>query len=486
MKSIKMNFAYNVIYQMLLIILPLITSPYISRTLGATGIGIYSYTYSVVYYFQLFAMLGISNHGNRSIAAVRDNRLKTSQTFWQIYTIQKITFVIATCIYLAYIIFFDNDNVLIALIQTLYLASGLLDISWLFFGLEEFKLTVSRNTIIKIVTTLMTFIFVRNERDTWKYTLILAAGTCFSQIYLWAYIKKITDKVKVSFQDLKKHIAPILTLFVPVIAYSIYKVMSKIMIGNMSTYEQVGFYQNAEKIINIPTGVITALGTVMLPRMTNLIAQGDNEKAKNYIGVSFKVVTIISAAISFGLIAIAEVFTPIFFGDGYEECIILIRLLSITVFFMAWANVIRTQYLIPQHEDKTYIISTFVGAIVNLIINFLLIPKYDSVGAAIGTVFAEFSVFLIQFIMVRKELPVISYMIRQLPYLIFGGVMCIAVLALSFIMTESIITIAILVLVGALIYCTLVCVYSSFIKDEVYLFIKNIFLKISKQVIRFK
>lgn len=473
MKSLTKNFAYNIVYQMLIIILPLITAPYISRTLGPTGIGIYSYTYSVVYYFQLFAMLGISNHGNRSIAAVRDDRIKISQTFYQIYTIQKITFTIAILLYLIYIYLFNVDNIIIALIQILYLASGLVDISWFFFGIEEFKLTVSRNTIIKITTTVLVFIFVRSSNDTWKYTLILAGGTFFSQVYLWAYLRKYIDKTKIELNDLKKHIVPILTLFIPVIAYSIYKVMDKIMLGNMCSYEQVGFYQNAEKIINIPTGIITALGTVMLPRMSNLASHGESEKAKSYLSVSFKVVTIIGSAITFGLIAVADVFTPLFYGKGYDECINLIRILSLTVLFMAWANVIRTQYLIPQHKDKVYIVSTFVGAIVNLIINLLLIPEYYAIGAAIGTVFAEFSVWLIQIIMIHNELSTLQYFIKQIPYLLTGIIMCAFVFYLSTVLSLSVISLILLVILGGSIYCLLIFVYSYIIHDEIFELIVN-------------
>lgn len=479
MKSIRKNFLYNAVYQLLVIVLPLITAPYVSRKLGATELGVYSYTYSVVYYFQLFAMLGISNHGNRSIAAIRDDRGKTSRVFCQIYSIQKITFTIAILLYLLYIYFFNIDNHAIALIQLIYLISGLMDISWFFFGLEEFKLTVTRNVIIKFMTTIFVLGFVDNANDTWKYALILAGGTLLSQGYLWAFIGKYRDKVKINVYELKEHIIPILTMFIPVLAYSIYKVLDKIMLGNMSSYDQVGFYQNAEKIISIPTGVITALGTVMLPRMANLMAHGENERVKSYIAVSFKVVTIIGSAIAFGLISISDLFVPVFFGTGYEECIDLIRFLSLIVFFMAWANVIRTQYLIPHHKDKIYLISTFAGAIVNLLINLALIPKYSATGAAVGTVFAEFSVMLIQVILVRKELPIIKYFLEQIPYLLIGTIMCILVYFVCVLMPTNIFALFISTLIGAVFYCLLITCYSYLIRDEIYSFIDSAFQKLN-------
>ena len=306
MKSIQKNFLYNVLYQILLVILPLITAPYISRTLGATSVGVYSYTYSVAYYFLMIAMLGIGNHGNRSIAAVRDDREKLNKTFSSIYLLQITTFSIAIFAYIIYYIVFVKDNRLIVLLQLIYVTSGLFDIGWLFFGLEQFKLTVTRNTLIKISTVLLMFVFVHKPTDLWKYTLIMASGTLLSQAYLWVYVKKYVTFVKCNFIEIFSNIKPVLILFIPVLAYSIYKVMDKIMLGNMSTYEQVGFYNNAEKIINIPMGIITALGTVMLPRMSNIVASGNKEKTHDYIRLSIKVVTLLSSAIAFGLMGVSR------------------------------------------------------------------------------------------------------------------------------------------------------------------------------------
>lgn len=158
--------------------------------------------------------------------------------------------------------------------------------------------------------------------------------------------------------------------------------MDKIMLGNMSSYEQVGFYNNAEKIINIPMGIITALGTVMLPRMSNIVAKGDKEKTSDYIRISIKLVTLLSSAIAFGLMGISNVLSPVFFGEEFTACGDIIKFLSVTVFFIAWANVIRTQYLIPNLFVR--IINTFWGDIdaipkvnISLIILFIILVLAD-------------------------------------------------------------------------------------------------------------
>lgn len=468
MKSLQKNFLYNVLYQILLVILPLITAPYISRTLGATAVGVYSYTYSVAYYFLLIAMLGIGNHGNRSVAAVRDDREKLNKTFSSIYSLQVMTFSIAILAYAFYLVLFVKDNRLIVLLQLIYVTSGLFDIGWLFFGLEQFKLTVARNTLIKISTVVLMFVFVHKPSDLWKYTLIMSAGTLFSQAYLWLYVKKYVSFKKCSVKEIASNIKPVLILFIPVLAYSIYKVMDKIMLGNMSSYDQVGFYNNAEKIVNIPMGIITALGTVMLPRMSNIVANGDKKREDDYIRISAKLVTLLSSAIAFGLMGVSSVLAPVFFGDEFIACGEIIRLLSVTVFFIAWANVIRTQYLIPNKRDSIYLTSTMVGAILNLIINWMLIPKYQANGAAFGTIVAEFSVMLVQMVAVKNELPMRKYIMSYSPILIIGLIMAVLVDRIGIKLGVSVSTLAIQILAGGFFFCIATIAYLRISDDEMW------------------
>ena len=152
---------YNVVYQILLIILPLITTPYISRVLGSEGLGTYTYTYTIANYFMLAAMLGVKNYGNRSVAAVRENRTVLSRVFWEIYGLQFLCSVLALIVYICYALTEDSVYRLVALIQGIYVFSGMLDISWLFFGVEKFKITVTRNIVIRVIDLLCVFIFVK-------------------------------------------------------------------------------------------------------------------------------------------------------------------------------------------------------------------------------------------------------------------------------------------------------------------------------------
>ena len=407
--SLKKNFIYNVFYQMFIIILPLITIPYVSRVLGSKGIGIYSYTYSIVYYFMLIALLGINNYGNRTVAKVRDDKEKLSKAFSSIYAIQLVMSLLMLFFYVLYILLFDSRYSLISSIQIIYLISCIFDIGWFFFGLEEFKITVTRNTVVKIISLICIFLFVKTSYDLWKYTLILSLSSLLSNALLVPFLLKRVKIVSIKFNDTKKHIKPILVLFIPVIAVSLYKVMDKTMLGIMCKITEVGYYEQAEKIIAVPLALITALGTVMLPRISNLVSKGDTKRIKEYMEKSIKFMMFLAFPICLGIIAVSKTFIPMFLGDSFIKTSTLIYYISITIIFISFANVIRTQYLIPKEKDKIFIVSVVGGAIINLIINSLLIPVYQSIGACIGTVAAELFVMVYQVIKVRKELPIIKY-----------------------------------------------------------------------------
>lgn len=476
MKEVKKNFIYNIIYQILIMIIPLITVPYVSRTLGSSGIGTYSYTYSIVYYFMIFAMLGLNNYGNRSIAKVRDDREKLSKTFKEIYCLQMLTSILMIIAYYLYLLLFNVQYKEVALIQSIYVISCFFDINWFFFGIEKFKLTVTRNTIIKTLSLILIFLFVKSDEDVWVYTLILSGCVLLSQVSLWPYVGKFVDNVDINFKDVCRHFKPCLKLFLPVIAVAIYKVMDKTMIGWFSNISEVGFYENAEKIINVPNAIIAALGTVMLPRMSNLYAKRKDEESKSLINKSIKVMMFLAFAMTFGLICISKNFSIMFFGKEFEKSGIIIILLSITILFLAWGNVIRTQYLIPKEYDKIYIESAFIGAIINLLFNSIFIPRFGAIGACVGTIFAEFAVTLFQTVSIKKELPIKEYIKSIVPFFLKACIMFMIVYSLNFFEINSMVRIIIQILLGCVVYYVLNYKYVNSLIN-----IKRILVKIKRK-----
>ena len=406
----KKNFLYNLLYQILILILQLLTMPYVSRILGASNIGIQSYTYSISYYFAICAMLGLNNYGNRTIAKVRDSKDKVSVEFWSIYFFQLIMTLIMIIFYIMYLYIFEIKYIEIAVIQVINIIAVAFDINWFFFGMEKFKITITRNVLVKLLSCIFIFSFVKTSEDINIYALILALSVLISNLLLFPFLKKYVNRVNVKFNDITKHLKPNLLLFLPVIAVSIYKIMDKIMIGALSTVKEVGYYENAEKIIHVPTAIITALGTVMLPRTSNLFSNKKENEIMKLLEKTMPFVMFLTFPMMFGVCVIAKDFSVIFFGKEFITTGIVIQLLSITIIFLAWGNVIRTQYIIPKELDKIYIVSAFLGAIVNFLMNIIFIKKLGAIGACIGTICAEFVVVAYQTFSIRKEIASLMYL----------------------------------------------------------------------------
>lgn len=422
------NFLYNILYEILVMLIPLITMPYISRVLGAEGYGIYAYTYAVVCYFALFILLGIQNYGTRSIATCFDNIEKRSKLFHGIYRIQFTASILVILVYLLYVFFLVDDHREIALLQVIYLISVGLDINWFYFGLEQFRLTVIRNVIVKLSTTAAIFLLIRTRQDLPLYVIILTGGTLLSQLILWGSLPRFLVSVRVPLRSSLSHLSPVMLLFLPAVATSIYRCMDKVMLGILRNETQVGYYTQAENLEWTCLSVITALGTVMVPTASKLTNQGDQKQLSYYTGLSFQSLTVLTVAISFGLMGMAPAFIPFFLGKEFIPVVGLIMLLSPSMFFIAWENIIRTQYLIPRKRDKAFTLSVFSGALINLIANLLLIPSLGAYGTVIGTLLAECSVFIIQSFMARHVIPVWKNLRSCLYYFIPGLIMFSAVL----------------------------------------------------------
>lgn len=477
--SIKKNIFYQMIYELLVLILPFLTSPYIARVIGVEGVGIYSYTYSIAYYFVLFCMLGIKNHGNREIAQCREDKQKLFRTFSELLTLHILISLICILFYLLYLLFFC-ENKLYAGIQGIYLLSALFDISWFYFGIEKFKLTVTCSTIVRILNVIFIFAFVHTSQDLWKYCLIIALGNLISQLALWIPLKNYVKYLKPTKGDLIKHIKPLLILFIPFIAVSLYKYMDKIMIGNLSGKIELGYYENAEKVINIPMTIITSFGTVMLPRMAHL-SNSDESLSFKYISMSFKYIMCLAFALAFGLAGVGQIFAPVFWGNEFMDSGMIILGLSVTIPFLAFANIIRTQYLIPRKKDKEFLISVIMGAVVNLLINCILIPQYGADGATIGTIFAEIAVCLVQCVYVRKELLIGKYIKNCTYFFVIGFIMFIGVYLIGIKLGISIMTLFIQILAGGLFYCSAAAIYLLRKKDEL---ITGLLVSLEKKLVK--
>lgn len=448
MKTTSKNFLYNIIYQIFILIIPLITTPYISRVLGVNNVGTYAYTYSIVYYFMLFSMLGINNYGSRTIAKCNDDIDDRATKFWNIYFLQLILTTIMIILYIILVILITYDNKSMMIIQGIYLLSVAFDINWLFFGIEKFKITISRNVIIKATSLFLIFFIVKNKNDLWKYTLIMSTSTLISQLYLWIYVKKYIKKSKIQLKEILYHLKPCFILFIPVIAYSIYRVMDKTMLGYFANTFELGNYESAEKIINIPISFITALGTVMIPHMSKIEKNDYNKEIKETFELCFCFIL----PMAYGLFIISSDFSDIFFGNEFIKTGDIIKLLVPTIIFSAISNVIRTNYLIPKENDKVYVKSTILGAIVNFICNIILIKKYGAYGACIGTVLAELVVMIYQIINTTKNIEYVEILKLFLKYSVKSIFMAIIIYLIGRNISDKLVKIILQIIIGGILY----------------------------------
>ncbi|MBA3078705.1 oligosaccharide flippase family protein [Lactiplantibacillus plantarum] len=392
MKIIK-NYLYNTAYQLFAIIVPLITTPYITRTLGSTGVGVYAYTNSVIQYFVLFGSIGISMCGNRLIAFDRDNNEKLSEDFWSLVVIRTVTIVIAYVAFIVYLVFvgeYRNEY----LYQSIQIVAVIFDISWLFMGLEDFKRTVLRSFIVKLFSTIAIFVFVRDPSSIGVYILILSVSTLLGNILLWSYIKSFVISPRGLTLTFNKHILGSLKLFVPQISMQVYLVLNKTMLGSIDGVKSAGFYENSDKIIEISLTVITAIVTVMMPRMANTFAKKKFDQLHNYLYQTLDFVSFASILLAAGLAAVAPTFSIWFMGESFSETGRLIPVLALIGPMIAWST-LGSQFLVMTRREHQFTISVTVGAIINILANILLIKNQGTMGAVIATVLAETCITLI-------------------------------------------------------------------------------------------
>lgn len=465
-KSIAKNYIYNLIYQMLTILLPLVTTPYLSRVLGAEPIGIYGYTISIVTYFILFGTLGVSMYGQREIAYRAQDKKERSKAFWEIISIRTITLSIS--ILLFYLIYGrSGDYALYYRILIIQLIANMFDISWLFQGIEEFDKTVVRNLIVKLLSLVLIFVVIKTPNDLWKYFAIYVGAELIGNITLWLYTPKYLEKINIKELELKKHLKPTIALFVPQIAIQIYTVLDKTMIGNITNdMTEVGYYEQAQKIVKAALTVTTALQTVMNSRIANAYANKNEEEIKTCLKTSFNFVWFLTIPMAFGLMAIATKFVPWYYGAGFDGVIPIMIATSPILIPIGLSGVTGIQYLVQIGKQKIFTISVTVGAIVNIILNMILIHYFRGVGAVLASIIAEITILGIQLKYIREQFKIKDILKLAVKCLIAGIIMFLVVALITKYMPVSIMNTVIQIVVGGIVYLgVLIILKYQFLKD---------------------
>lgn len=451
MKVIK-NYLYNVIYQILLLLVPLITVPYISRVLGPELVGINSYTNSWMTFFMLVGQMGIALYGNREVAYHRENPIERSKIFWGIELLQVITITCALIAYLGAVLLFSTTFKEYFLLQSFWIIAAGVDVSWYFMGVENFQRIVFRNMLVKLASVALIFLVVKGNNDLGKYIALLGLSNLVGNLTLWPYLKDEIKWVPISTWHPFRHFYPALLLFVPTITTQVYLVVNRLMLGRMSTQSQLGQFQYTDQIIKVILAVVTASGQVMLPHIANKFSKGDVKGIRDSLYNSFDFITAIAIPMMFGIMAIAKQFAPWFLGKQFNDAGILMMIEAPVILFIGWSNVTGTQYLMPINRTKEYTVSVTVGAVINVIANLFLIALWGARGATLATDISEFTVAAVQLVYIRQTISRRKLFGQMWKYLLSGGIMFIIIYRLAMIMNMTIPNLAIEVIIGAVIY----------------------------------
>ena len=453
MKVLK-NYAYNLSYQLLLIVLPIITTPYVTRVFSSEDLGTYGYFNSIVTYFILLATLGVASYGTKEISA---NRRNIPQNFWGIYTLQFSATLLSIFLYIFLCLRVGTMRNPVAYILCLSLFSKGLDISWLFQGLEDFRKITVRNITVKLVGVGSIFLFVKSATDLYLYVFLLTIFELLGQLSMWLPAREFIGRPRFDLKYVEYHLKPILLLFLPQIAISLYANLDRTMLGALASTKDVGIYDQALKLIGILLTLVTSLGSVMLPRVSSLLGTGDHKAVNKMHEISFLIYNLVIFPIMAGMLIVNDDFVQFFLGKDFQDARYAIAIMIFRMFFIGWTNIMGFQMLIPHNKNKEYMISTTVPAILSVGLNLLFLPKFGYIGAAIVSVLTEALVWGIQLFYTRiylKEVTILKPMFK----IIVASCLMYAILlylktSLSFSPTLNVVVYAIL---GVIIY--LVCI----------------------------
>ena len=478
-ESNKKNFIFQFIYQFIVLVIPLIVSPYLTRTLGENGLGNYTFSNVFAYYFVVVAMLGINKYGQRIIAENGKDEISLRKTFWSLFILHSIVSALVTLIYIILVFSINFENDYLYVIQIFYVISALFDITWLFYGLQNFKSVVIRNAIIKILELIFIFIFVKSIEDLWIYALIKSLSSFLSQLIMIPFAVKSIKFIKFSFSDMVIHIKPLLLFTIFVVASLFYTVLDKTLLGLLSTKENVAYYEYANKIIDIPKNFAYIIGTVIFPKACSIYNKGESSfKLERYLNVSLDIVYFITVGSFFGLFIISDNLAVIYYGENFKECGEIMRYLSLVTIIVCLSNIIESLFIIPKKKDKQLVIIILGGGICNLIISTICIYYFGLIGAVIGTISAEAIKLFVELFLCKEDLKIYKVFMAILPHIFAGIVMALIIWVIKLYMPVNYVGLIVEILVGALVYCVLISIYLFLfsVEKKYYCFIVSTFL----------
>ncbi len=457
-RGLGANFIYNFISQVLALIVPLITTPYLSRVLRETGNGQYSYALSIITYFILFANLGFDIYGQRQIAAYQDDKERKSAAFWEITALKGIFTAVSLGVLYAVLFTagFGESYTPLILILSVQVVIVPLDVQFLFRGDEDFRAIALRTIVLRVITLACIFIFVRRSTDTWLYCLCVSLSAAFSNIVMWPSVFKRVSCVPLRELKLARHLKPAFLIFLPTLAVTVYSVLDKTMIGLLAENPdyQNGCYEQAYKINSVALLLVTLISSVMVSRNAHEHGAGNAEGVKNNIYFAARYVWLMGLPLIVGFAVLSPNLCSWFLGEGYAEVPLLLMIMSVRFVVSGLGVVLGDQLFIATGREKYPTIATACAAVLNFGLNFWLIPYFGAVGAAITTAVAEVAVTAVLCICAAatRSVSVLKIFVSCWKYLLAAAVMFVPVYFMQKYMPYEIWSFAAITLTGAIVY----------------------------------
>lgn len=461
-KSLKLNFILHNLRLFLTFTVPLVTFPYITRILGPINIGKVDFANSIVNYFVLFATLGIPTYGIREISNHRNSQYGLTRTVAELSVIQLITTLFSVIFYIVLVLLvpkFSEQKLLFLIIAPNIIFSAF-GYEWFYIGIEDQSYITIRFIIIKFIQVFLIFLLVKEQNDFLEYAVILISLNGISSFFNIYRLNKYIKFYKVIRIDLRKHIKPIILMFISVIAISIYNQLDITMVGILVGEREVGLYTTANKLIRIIISLVTSMGIVILPRLTNDLETGNLEGYKYHIKKSLSFILFLGFPLVLGLNIISDEFVFLLAGKEFSESSFSMRLLSPIILIVGLAQFVGFQILYSHKKEKFYTIAVTVAAIINFISNYLLIPIYKQNGAIIGTVIAEISGLIFMLVFAHKyikEYEIINW--RFIFYIIASCIMFLVMYVLKIFINNNIFF---LVTIGIICYCCQIFLFNIY------------------------
>lgn len=426
-KKLLSNMIYSGVFQLLFLITPVITIPYVARIFSPSDLGLYATSYSIVMFLMQLASFGMPLYGTRAIAQAKD-KIEQSQLLINLWIIQLLATLL---VFFGYSIFvyFMKDYQLIYLMQGLLLVTNIFDVSWFFRGIEEIKKTVFRNIVAKIVAIILIFIFVKNDTDLISYILINILGVFIGNLSMVLQLRRYADFKAVKIHLDKKHTIDSFGLLIPQAIENSKGMLPRVILVWLGSYREAGLLDQGLKITNILSGVFYSVVNSMIPRISYLVSKNKIEEVQKVVHLFTLLILSISTIIISGTIAISEFFVPLFFGKGYEGVVPIMNVVIFSLLFTAVGYFFGQGLMLSFSKDKQYQRMVTISALVLVILSLILASFFGAIGISIAYVSAELVIMMIALYHSSKIINIKESMKLLLfaPLHIFGNVIIIVI-----------------------------------------------------------